>query len=258
MLGRFLIIIISTVLISACTSFKSSTDVGNEVLLSEQGISYKYMYCDKSKLNYLITFPKDYNPENSTYPLIVYLHSMAERGSDLNKLIYNQEGQRNGISKYAIDNRIGKFITISPLCPKGVYWSFLAKKINRLLINVTREYSIDLDRIYLTGVSMGGMGTWSIAMKYPEWFAAIAPISGGIYKPFMSENIKDIQNIPIWIFHDKYDREIPIEKTANILKKLEEVNADVQITIYEDGEHFLNERVFEEGKIFEWFLQYIK
>lgn len=258
MLERILIIIISTMLISACTSFKRSPDVGNELLLSAQGVPYKYMYCDESKLNYLITFPKDYDPENSTYPLIVYLHSMEERGSDLKKLIYNEEGQGNGLGKYAIENRINKFITISPLCPKGAYWSLLTNKINRLLINVTSENSIDLDRIYLTGVSMGGMGTWSVAMKYPEWFAAIAPISGGIYKPFMSDNIEDIQNIPIWIFHDKYDNEIPIEKTTNVLKKLEEVNADVQITMYEEGEHYLNERVFEEGRIFEWFLHYRK
>lgn len=257
MIERFLIVI-ATLLISACASFKRSHDVGNEIILSDQGVQYMYMYCDNSKLNYVITFPKDYDSDNKKYPLIVYLHSMAERGSDLKKLIYNEDGQGNGLAKYAIENRINEFITISPLCPEGAYWSFLTKKINQLLINVTSENNIDIDRIYLTGVSMGGMGTWSVAMDYPEWFAAFAPMSGGIYKPFMSDNIENIQNIPIWIFHDKYDEEIPIEQTTDILRKLEEVNSDVQITIYEEGVHYINERVFYDGKLFDWFLKYKK
>jgi len=253
-----LVLILFTSLISACASYKKSPDVGNEMYLSDQGIQYMYMYCDKSKLNYLITFPKDYDPDIKKYPLIVYLHSMSERGTDLEKLIYNEDGQGHGIAKYAIENRINEFITISPLCPEGTYWTFLKKRINKLLINISSENSIDIDRIYLTGVSMGGMGTWSVAMDYPEWFAAFAPMSGGIYKPFMSDNIKDIQNIPIWIFHDKYDEEIPIEHTTEILRKLEEVNADVQVTIYEEGEHYINERVFDEGVLFDWFLNFKK
>jgi predicted peptidase len=71
----------------------------------------------------------------------------------------------------------------------------------------------------------------------------------------MSDNIHEIQNIPIWIFHDKFDDEIPIDKTLGILKKLEEANADVKMTIYENGEHYLNNIVFDEGALFDWFLQ---
>ena len=105
---------------------------------------------------------------------------------------------------------------------------------------------------------MGGMGTWSFAMDYPQWFAGIAPISGGIYKPFMSDNIQKIQNISIWIFHDRFDNEIPIKKSLGIIKKLEEAKADVNITIYEEGEHYLNNIIFEEGALFDWFLSYDK
>ncbi len=250
---KYLLIAIITFSLTACASFKKSSEVGNNVLLSDQGVSYKYMFCENSKLNYLITFPKDYDPEKQ-YPLIVYLHSMAERGNELQKLIRNQEGQGNGLSKYALENKLPQFITISPLCPDGIYWSFLTKRLNILLGTITKDKSIDIGRIYLTGVSMGGMGTWSFAMDYPEWFAAIAPISGGIYKPFMSDNIQKIKNIPIWIFHDKFDNEIPIEKTVGILNKLEEAKADVNITIFEKGEHYLNNIVFEEGALFYWFL----
>lgn len=258
MITRYFFIAITALLITACASFRRSSDVRSGVLISDQGVPYKCVFCDDSGLNYLITFPKDYDSEKKRYPLIVYLHSMAERGLDLKKLINNEEGQGNGLSKYAIDNKLPEFITLSPLCPDGIYWSFLTKRLNKLLIRVTNENSIDLDRVYLTGVSMGGMGTWSFAMDYPEWFAAIAPISGGIYKPFMKDKIAEVQNIPIWIFHDKYDNEIPIEKTTGILKKLEEVNANVKITIYEKGEHYLNKTIFEEGTLFDWFLQHRK
>lgn len=251
---RCILISITSILVTACASFKKSATVRNEVLLSDQGVQYKFMFCEDSGLNYLITFPKDYNPEKQ-YPLIVYLHSMAERGNELQKLISNDEGQGNGLSKYSLDNKLPKFITVSPLCPDRIYWSFLTKRLNILLSNITKDKSIDVDRIYLTGVSMGGMGTWSFAMDYPHWFAGIAPISGGIYKPFMTDNIQKIQNIPVWIFHDKFDKEIPFEKTVGILKKLEEAKANVNITIYEKGEHYLNNIVFEDGALFDWFLQ---
>ena len=254
MFFRCLFLAIITLLLTACVSFRKSSNVGSSILLSDRGIPYMYMFCEDSGLNYLITFPKNYDSEKQ-YPMIVYLHSMAERGTDLHKLIRNEEGQGNGLSKYALDDKLPHFFTISPLCPDGIYWSFLTKRLNILLSNITNDKSIDIDRIYLTGVSMGGMGTWSFAIDYPHWFAGIAPISGGIYKPFMSDNIQEIKNIPIWIFNDKYDEEIPIEKTLGILKKLEEAKADVIITIYENGEHYLNNIVFEEGALFDWFLQ---
>ena len=257
MIMRCLLITIMTFMVTACASFKKTSDVGSQILFSEQGVPYKYMFCEDSRLNYLITYPKDYNPEKK-YPMILFLHSMEERGNELQKLIRNDEGQGNGLAKYALENKLTQFVTISPLCPNGIYWSFLTKRLNKLLSTVTKNESIDIDRMYLTGVSMGGMGTWSFVMDYPQWFAGIAPISGGIYKPFMSDNIQKIIRIPIWIFHDKYDTEIPIKKTAGILKKLEEAKADVNITIYEKGEHYLNNIVFEEGALFDWFLKYRK
>ncbi len=254
---RFLLIPISTVLITTCVSFTRSARVRSDVRLSKQGVPFQYLFCEDSELNYLITFPKGYDPKKK-YPAIVFLHSMAERGNDLEKLIKNKEGQGNGLSKYALDNKLTRFITISPLCPDGTYWSFLTNKLNTLLGNITKNTSIDLKRIYLTGVSMGGMGTWSFAMDYPDWFAAMAPMSGGIYAPFMSDNIQKIQNIPIWIYHDKFDKEIPIEKTAGILKKLKDAKSNVNITIYDKGEHYLNNTVFEEGSLFDWFLKHRK
>lgn len=241
-------------LLTACVSYKKSPHVSSANFLSDQGISYMYKFCEDSGLNYLITFPKDYDPYKK-YPLIIYLHSMAERGTDLDKLIRNELGQGNGLGKYALEGNLPQFFTISPLCPEGAYWPFLTKRLNTLLNKTTKSNNIDIERIYLTGVSMGGMGTWSFAMDYPHWFAGIAPISGGIYKMFMSDNIQKIQNIPIWIFHDKFDDEIPIEKTLGILKKLEEANADIKMTVYENGEHYLNNVVFSEGTLFDWFLQ---
>ncbi len=254
---RCLLIAVTTILVTACVSFKKSSNVGSSVLFSDQGVPYKYSFCEYSGLNYLITYPTDYET-GKKYPMILYLHSMVERGSELLKLISNEEGQGNGLAKYALENKLPQFITISPLCPDGIYWSFLTKKLNKLLVAITQSENIDTDRIYLTGVSMGGMGTWSLAMDYPHWFAGIAPISGGIYKPFMSDNIQEIKNIPIWIFHDKLDTEIPIEKTLGILKRLEDAKADVTMTLYEKGEHYLNNIVFEEGALFDWFLSHSK
>jgi predicted peptidase len=164
---RWLLLVILSLLLTACASFRKSSNVGSSVFLSDRGVPYKYMFCEDSGLNYLITFPKDYDPEKQ-YPLIVYLHSMAERGTDLHKLIRNEVGQGNGISKYSLDGKLPQFITISPLCPDRVYWSFLTKRLNTLLSNITNNKNIDIERIYLTGVSMGGMGTWFICHGLPS------------------------------------------------------------------------------------------
>ena len=173
----------------------------------------------------MITFPKSYDTEIHTqYPVILFLHSMEERGSDIRVLLQNPAGEGNGIASYALQNEY-ECITVTPLCPQKSYWPRLTKKLNLLLTDIVSAYRVKKQNIYVTGVSMGGMGVWSLWMKYPHWFAAIASISGGIYFPYIRENIAAIKDITVWGFHDRFDPSIPLSKEEGTIDRLRKVGA---------------------------------
>ena len=189
-------------------------------------------YSKYSGLSYLITFPKSYEMGTSRWPMVLFLHSLAERGTNIFLLLNNPAGEGNGLAQTALSASNFPFITVSPLCPDGSGWPFLNKQLDRLMQDLTSEYRIDRNRIYLTGVSMGGMGTWSLAMEYPDWFAAIAPVSGGIFFPVMREDLNAIKNIPVWVFHDVFDPEIAFRNDSEPAKRLREAGGNVRFTAH--------------------------
>lgn len=252
-----LLLCISVIFIS-CVSYPKKTVVEKTQINEKTGNIWIEKYSTKSGLQYLITFPKSYDIEQQNeYPVIIFLHSMEERGSDVSLLLCNPIGEGNGIAPYALNNKY-EFITISPLCPKNAYWPLISKRLNLFLIDIVTTYRVKKQNIYLTGVSMGGMGVWSLSMKYPDWFAAIAPISGGIYFPFMKENIKAIKKIPVWGFHDRYDPGIPLQKEQSTIDHIRESGGFVKYTISEKSEHYIHEEIFDNGELFSWFLSITK
>src|SRR5574344_567239 len=255
----FTFIVMIFFIIPGCANFKrADLPIGKQVNL---GTSNYWIadFSQTSGLNYIITFPKQYEIDtNKAWPIILFLHSMAERGENIQLIMNNSNGEGNGIATYALTNNQFQFITISPLCPKDSYWPIIDERLNQLLNNITKKYRINLNKIYLTGISMGGMGVWSLAMKYPDWFAAIAPISGGIYFPPMIENVKALRNIPVWAFHDRNDPEIPISKEEDTIKRLQDDGNIVKYTVSETGKHYIHEDVYKKGDLFKWFLEYEK
>ena len=256
----FLIVLnfIIFVLLFSCVSYSKKIILENKQINEITSNFWSEKYSAKSGLQYLITFPKSYDIEQQNeYPVILFLHSMEERGSDISLLLNNPVGEGNGIAPYALNNKY-EFITISPLCPKNAYWPLISKRLNLLLIDIVNTYRVKKQNIYLTGVSMGGMGVWSLSMKYPGWFAAIAPISGGIYFPYMKENITAIKKIPVWGFHDKYDPEIPLKKEQSTIDHLRDFGGVVKYTISEKSEHYIHEDIYNNGELFSWFLNITK
>jgi predicted peptidase len=216
-------------------------------------------YSAKSGLNYVITFPKEYAIDsNKKWPLIVFLHSMAERGNNINLIISNPEGEGNGIIPYVLKKENFQFITISPLCPDKAYWPSIDDRLDLLIEDINAKYLIQTEKVYLTGVSMGGMGVWSLAMSHPKWFSAVAPISGAIYFPPMIENLQAIKNLPVWAFHDLNDPDIPISKEQDTIRRLQQINPNVTYTISETGEHYIHEDIYEDNQLFNWFLGFSK
>ena len=133
-------------------------------------------------------------------PLIIFLHGAGERGNNLDLL------KKHGIPKIVEQNPDFPFITLSPQCPKDSWWTSELRLLNGLVDKITKSYQVDMSRIYLTGLSMGGFGAWSLASMNPDLFAAIVPICGGGEPDRAARALK---NMPVWVFHGAKDTVVP-------------------------------------------------
>ena len=184
------------------------------------------MINQRSYDRYLVYVPET-KLENGKHPLLLYLHGSGSRGSDISKL----EG--SGPSPYLKKNKDYPFIVVTPQCNEGDSWHALY--LHRLIDTIEANYPIDPDRIYVTGLSMGGIGTWSIAAFNPGRFAAIAPVCAR--SPFATEEVSALKDLSIWAFHGKKDDVIPYQETEKLVNKLEALDADVNFTLYSELGH---------------------
>lgn len=194
-------------------------------------------------VDYLLYLPKDYEKENKKFPLMLFLHGAGERGNDLQKVAIH------GPAKLIKNGKEFPFIIISPQCPENQWWDIDALDV--LLNNIVKEYKVDEDRIYLTGLSMGGYGTWALALKYPHRFAAIAPICGA-GNPVLAQTIR---HLPTWVFHGAKDQVVPIKHSQDMVDALKEVGGNVQFTNYPDAGHDSWTETYNNPELYEWFLK---
>ena len=198
----------------------------------------------KIKLEYLLYLPEDYSKETEKkWPLVLFLHGSGERGEDV-ALVAN-----HGIPKLAEEKKF-PFIALSPQCPTNSNWEVQEDALLALLYDAFDSLSIDKDRVYLTGLSMGGFGTWSLSEKHPELFAAIVPICGG-GNPTDAWKLKDI---PVWAFHGAKDNVIPLEQTEKMVQALEKLNGNVKCTIYPKANHNCWTEAYNEPELYNWLL----
>ncbi len=194
-------------------------------------------------LDYWLYLPPGYhqNPRQQ-WPLLLFLHGSGERGTNVEAVL------KHGPPKLAQNGRQLPLIIVSPQCPPGQWWS--PRLLNRLLDKVCAQYRVDQNRVYLTGLSMGGFGTWSLAASAPERFAAIAPICGG-GDPATAPKLR---HLAIWVFHGAKDKAVPVEKSQEMVDALKAVGANVRLTIYPDAEHDSWTRTYDDPQFWEWLL----
>ncbi|MDD4644493.1 MAG: prolyl oligopeptidase family serine peptidase [Bacteroidales bacterium] len=195
--------------------------------------------------------PKDYETDTTrTWPLIIYLHGGSVRGTDLKKLF------NNGIPDQIYRGREFPFLIASPLCPLLIQWS-TDNWFENFYKEITTRYRVDKNRVYLTGISLGGEGTWYLGVKYPEKFAAIAPIAGFTSDiGYIDENIDNLKDMPIWAFHGKIDNVVPFEETERIVNKLKGKNKNLRFTAEPEVGHGMDWIVYPGQELYDWFLQY--
>ena len=196
-------------------------------------------------LDYLLHLPENYE-SRETWPLIVFLHGAGERGDNIAKV------KVHGPPKLVESKPDFPFIVVSPQCPSGQRWN--APDIMALIQHIKTKYPVDNERIYLTGLSMGGYGTWDIATKYPDDFAAIAPICGGGNPRFA----RRISHLPTWAFHGAKDTVVPISQSESMVNAMEAAGGKPRFTIYPTAGHDSWTATYNNPELFEWFLQHTK
>jgi uncharacterized Ntn-hydrolase superfamily protein/predicted esterase len=200
----------------------------------------------KVSLQYLLFLPDGYSKDDDKqWPLILFLHGAGERGDDLARV------KVHGPPKIVESRRDFPFIVVSPQCPRGSWWS--NDELIVLLDSVIEKHAVDADRVYLTGLSMGGFGTWSLAGHAPERFAAIAPICGG----GSVIDIRGLRRMPVWAFHGARDRTVPVAESTRLVEALQARGNDrAKITVYPEAGHDSWTESYNNEELYRWFLSH--
>lgn len=196
---------------------------------------------------FILSTPKNYESAESV-PLIIFLHGSGERGTDINKVAVH------GIPKIAPKNKDFEFMGVSPQCLKKDKMRWTIEDLDLLLDHVIKTYKVDKKRIYLTGLSMGGYGTWAWAAKRADVFAAAAPICGGGNPADASKYGK----LPIWVFHGDKDKAVKIEKSQAMVDAIKKVGGNVKFTIYPGVGHDSWTATYNNADLYKWFLSHSK
>ncbi|WP_298862563.1 prolyl oligopeptidase family serine peptidase [uncultured Gimesia sp.] len=194
------------------------------------------------KMDYLISLPENYEQQEK-WPLLLFLHGAGERGDNLDLVTIH------GPPMLVKNGKQFPFIIVSPQCPKDQLWQPV--ELTALLNEIEQKYRVDKDRIYVSGLSMGGFGTWSLAAYTPYRFAALVPICGGGEKFW----VKKIKHVPIWVFHGAKDTAVPLERSQVLVDVLKKAKSDVKFTVYPEAGHNSWTETYDNPKLYEWLLK---
>lgn len=221
----------------------------SDIQTGQHGHTFEAEIVKKVSLDYLLFLPKDYGVETQKeWPLILFLHGAGERGDDLELV------KVHGIPKIVEQKEDFPFIAVSPQCPEFSWWTHEVEALNALLDKIVETYAVDEDRIYLTGLSMGGFGSWELAMKYPDRFAAIAPICGG-GEP---EKVCVLKEVPVWVFHGAKDETVPLKRSKEMVEALKACDGNVKFTVYPDAGHDSWTETYDNPELYKWFLKHTR
>lgn len=184
--------------------------------------------------------------KDGKYPLMIFLHGSGERGEDLELV------KKHGPPKIVETDDSFPFYLISPQMPANASWK--PERIMACIEEVLESNPIDRSRIYLTGLSMGGYGTWRTAFAYPDFFAALAPICGGDEQD--AEKVALIKDVPVWAFHGDADMVVPEKGTAAIIAALKQVNSQTKYTVYPGVGHDSWTATYDNPDLYKWMLSH--
>ena len=192
-------------------------------------------------LDYWLYLPEDYEKQDR-WPLVLFLHGAGERGSDLALV------KKHGPPKLVQAGKQFPFILVSPQCPLRRWWQPM--ELTALLDEIVAKYKVDRDRIYVTGLSMGGFGTWGLAAYTPDRFAAVAPVCGG-GEPYWT---REFAHLPVWAFHGGKDSVVPVERSQEMVDALKEHGGAPKFTVYPEAGHDSWTETYDNPELYKWLL----
>lgn len=217
------------------------------------------------KVEDTVTYYQVYEPPllEGPLPLVLFLHGAGESGRDGVLQITVGLGP-------AIRKRPDRFpvLGVFPQASRGYGWrGFNLTAAVAALDDIEKHYEIDRDRVYLTGISMGGYGTWLLALEQPERFAAAVPVCGGLdqpaavraglldpRKPPYEQAAKRLAKLPQWAFHGEADDIIPVDESRSMVAALRAEGADVRYTEYRGVRHNSWDPAYAEAELMPWLL----
>ncbi|HVT30183.1 MAG TPA: prolyl oligopeptidase family serine peptidase [Lacipirellulaceae bacterium] len=214
-------------------------------------------------LRYLLFVPKDYRADGEPWPLLLFLHGIGECSSDdLSRV------KIHGPAKIADGRPDFPFVLVSPQLPPrpgykaGVQYTpqeiarfcddaWQPDQLMKLVDHVIAELNIDRRRVYVTGLSMGGYGTWRLAATYPNRFAAAVPVCGAGHPKKMAQALS---HVPIWAFHGAKDTTVPLAEDEKLVAAACGAGGDVRLTVYPNAAHDAWTATYNNPKVYDWLL----
>jgi predicted peptidase len=242
---------------------------------NQRALSFKQTVTKTVGYDYLLFLPKNYDAKaGKKWPLILFLHGAGERGTNVwlvsvhgppqlvKPVVPPGKGeteearqQREAASKLLAEN----FVVVSPQCPADTRWD--SDTLLALLDHIVAAHAVDTNRVYLTGLSMGGYGTWSLGVRHPERFAALAPICGGGERidVLLGSRTKGpaLKSLGVWAFHGGRDTVVPPDESERMVNALKKAGVmDIQLTIYPEAAHDSWSATYANPRLYEWFLEH--
>lgn len=224
---------------SACLADEAADRLVPQSFQSEMTLQLGY--------HYLLTLPEGYAADPAKkWPLLIFLHGAGERGSDLNLL------KKHGPPKLIAAGQKFEAIVASPQVPAGEFWN--PHGVKALVDTLKKAHRVDDTRVYLTGISMGGFGSFDTLCAYPDTFAAAIPICGGAGINVVKFN--SIKDLPIWIFHGGKDPVVPVQFTDMAISWFKRAGApNIKVTIYPEAQHDSWTQTYDNPEVWKWLFE---
>jgi len=200
----------------------------------------------------LLYTPRDYSADKK-WPLVLFLHGLGESGEGGEEL---ERVKIHGPCKQISEGKHFPFVVVAPQNPRPGSYEEVKKAwppelLASLLDRAESDLAIDSDRIYVTGLSMGGFGSWNLACAYPDRLAAVAPICGGGDVTKVTETMAQT---PVWAFHGDNDDVVPVEQSIKMVEALRAVGGNVRLTTYPGVNHGSWEQTYDNPMFYDWLL----
>ena len=226
---------------------------------------YEFMGTAKLRMPYRLFVPRESN-SSAKCPLVLFFHGSGERGDDNEKqLLY-------GVERFAKSDSQSRYpcFVLAPQCPthlgnQPIMWTGEREQMHllnlapeiapplrtalELVITIEEKFEVDVDRIYVTGISMGGFATWEALLRFPQKFAAAMPVCGGGDASY-ADRIKDV---PVWAFHGANDPTVPVACSRLMIKTIEKAGGHPRYTEYPGVGHNSWDRAYAEPELLSWF-----